>query len=256
MDEGARMMVPQATGRAMVMRRCLFVFCLALAAAAEGRVFWRWQRAWPGERVAATLGWDAAYRTSMRLDGAEADVAVWASDRALRSTIEALREACRREGARCEFVAGERIGWGMAAWERRWVRILVFEIDSSPRPLVLWVEQARRAVDEHRQPGRLHPPGAIRGHTYEDRQSGAHFETVISPLPVVDSAQHYDRQLAEEGWTALWQMPLDTAGVARWYQRGGALCGVRIRPSDAGGGSTVAVLRKEIGVRGAGAGLE
>lgn len=206
-----------------------------------------------GATAAGQPGWNAAYRTTLEINGGRADLDVLGVGLGPADAQRLLEANYRGHGAAMAAGHGANLGWGIALDGDRVIRWLVIPVNRTQECVVFRIEQTREGFVEsgrrpaaHRLSGVPVPPSA------EPRLYVAD-ETTLTALEVSESrpapettARLMASALESSGWMPMVpQDPSRDPGGPRIYVRRGEICTVQVSPSP-DGGSTVLRFHKRL----------
>jgi hypothetical protein len=225
----------------------LALLCTLWAGVTQARVFRFSKGLSVPEQLADRLGWSEPYRTSLLIDGREADVTVFRAARPLAGVQGALEEAYTGQGGSVAFYEGETVTWGRVRHGDRPSQVLLFSPDGPGQTFILHVEKANG-------PGAGEPdapspsvagvpayPGSRAVLTLSGAQNALDLQVASVAASPAEVLHFYDEALAAAGWRPA--LPHAESGM-RVYLRGSRTCWVSAKSAGVSEPTVISLLHK------------
>lgn len=209
---------------------------------AQGRVY-RIVGDTHGRLNVSGLLWEAAYRTTMIVNGRENDVVVY-SVRFSQPAVAQLKGQFERQGAKVKLKWTENGGAvGVAKWDGGKARFVVMTPGNRLNRLVFLFYPVKKKVSSSKFPIPTYPRGKTT-HTVVDKDTHTSCETLLTEDSIMQVQSYYTKALAGDGWVPL--LPRSRPGGLVWFHKQEKTCCVMASRRD-NGETMVTLLVKDAG---------
>ena len=219
------------------------------------RVFLKWGKKTTFVHV-DDLGYDKAYNTTMKINGASADVEVMQSDRDMHSTLKQLKRLYEKAGGSPIIYRDGSTAWGIISIHKHIVRLLVVNLDDRPFPTVFRIRQSEAAYKKSKKKNTTARitkipiyPGSQLSHSSEDELTKMQLEVSKTSAAPKQVRQFFSTALKKEGWSPALPVltsPDNPLGTLIYTKRG-RVCLISARASDTPGESVITLVHKKLG---------
>jgi hypothetical protein len=212
-------------------RLAAMLLVLLPAVAMQARVFRLTGGAGGGTGFEVKALGQRAYRTSMRINGGQAEVSVLAcreGNEGIRQMLESNRSSARNTA--CVFAPGEEGEVGLM--------VVVEQKDATPGLL-------RRVPARHEMRDVPLLPGSRVTSFMRNEQSLTTLETASSAVSLRGAVSFYQGTMKQAGWSQMFPVSDPDQDVLLCFVRGGDICLVQVGPLNSDGETQLTLLHKQ-----------
>ena len=231
-------------------KRSLIAVLLLAPLISPALVFERWGARSADPVRAIMVGEQAAYHTTMELNGAAANMEVFGCEGSPAQVLEKLIPAYQALGGQAFCVSGEKLGWGIVLLDGRVIRLLVANTGRHNTSTLFRIEQSEEdfARSQQKPTAALPPdvpvyPGSQWTQTIHNDAANSTIATATVGATPNTVLRYYAEEMPRAGWRA-GLGPRDT--ISGIYLRGREMLVVSANSTGNHGQTVVILLHKRL----------